>query len=636
MKRTHDKEAYTKWFSMALILSLLISLVGCGGATSENAKGADKLINHVEVMIPNPTAPEAMVSLQGKIALQYYLEARMYLEKLSMINAEEIDQAELLSLLNDTIRAFENAEKMSSFLSSSVDLWMKTDDKREAPTVKVVHKVDAAEETSLLHLFALNSYAAGNSMSEMSAQAIVNVFDKAENGYKLRTLAELLGTDARHAMEQLKIAQATLEGADAMAVAERATTCIKVAKTLKTAGTAAGLLIAAAPLATGSVASMATGEMIATTGGVVMGGVNTTLEMTSTGATLYYGTDENKITSVADAVADSKIMKTINMVVGAVGSGYNVKNVIQKMDSVMKQPQLMNPDELLSMSANNGKESSDLFGVLAFTLENSEPTTPYLMSFMTGYTEEGMKIVLKDTKIGTSPEQQEAMKAVLKETGFSDQDAEAAVTGAVKIIEEGGKTEAKMGAEAEFSPEFVNSFLKDNEWISPSSEFDPDTYIAEKQKFMESLAKAHPTEAPEDEGQNAEASAKEEQGANDDTSGGEIPGKDEIWGIYDCKVFTNEVYQGDSVIKCVDGGDGNLLFFLEEETDNSAIRAASYDAATATALGSYHQGNEEYSYDGSVKIVFHKQGGRVMMDMYMNLRTDQDIEFTSSVSGVKR
>lgn len=54
------------------------------------------------------------------------------------------------------------------------------------------------------------------------------------------------------------------EGADAMAAAEQATNCIKMAKTLKTAGTLAGLVIAAAPADIIAIATMATGERIST------------------------------------------------------------------------------------------------------------------------------------------------------------------------------------------------------------------------------------------------------------------------------------------------------------------------------------------------------------------------------------
>lgn len=632
MKRTHNKthnnrKAYAKWLSAALILSLLISLVGCGGATPEQSKEASNLINHVEIMIPNPTVPEAIVGLQGNIALQYYMTARMYLEKLSMINAEEIDRDELVSLLNDTITAFENAEKMSSFLSSAVDLWMKTDDKRDAPKVKVLHRADEAAKASWLDFFILKSYAAENSASEMTAWAIVNTFDKAQSGHKLRTLAELLGTDARHAMEHLKIAQATLEGADAMAVAEQATNCIKVAKGLKTAGTVAGLVIAAAPAVTGSLATMATGEMIATTGGIVMSGVNSTLEIASTGATLYYGTDENKITNVADAIADSKLIQSANTLVGLAGIGYNVKNMIEKVENLTKQPGVIDVDELLSLTTNNGKETSDLFGIVTYTVENPEVLKSNLVTFSTDLAEEGIKIILKDTEIGTSPEQQDAMKALLEDVGYSREDAEAAIANAVKIMGTVGKTETATETEtaAEFSAEFVNNFLKKNEWITPSGEFDPDAYIADKQKFMESLASAHPAEEATNEEQNTGEATSEEQSTEEPSLTGEVPAKEEILGTYDCQTIF-----GATDMTISDAGAGKINFFPEGDD----VMSATYDAATATALFSSQEEEEDGTY--YVKLIFRKQGGKIKLVMIITEVDEEGHKTSITIPGVKR
>lgn len=622
------KKAYSRWLSLTLILSLLISLVGCGEAKPEKTKDASKLINHVEVMIPNPTAPEAMVGLQGNIALQYYIEARMYLEKLSMLNPEEIDRTELKSMVNDTIKAFENAEKMSSFLSTAVDLWMKTDDKREAPKVEVLQKADVTEKSSSLYPFILKAYAAEYSPSEMTAQAIVDAFDKAENGHKLKTLAELLGTDARHAMEELKIAQATLEGADAMAVAEQATTCIRVAKTLKTAGTVAGLVIAAAPVATGAAATMATGEMIATTGGIITSGANTVLEMTSTGATLYYGTDENKITNAADKIADNELVKDINTFVGLAGIGYNVKNVIEKVDSLMKQPGVLDVDELLSLTTNNAKETSDLFGLVSYGIENPDKMAPSLTSLTMELTREGMKIILKDTEIGTSPEQQKGLIEILQEADFTYEDAEAAVAHAVESIKKGGK--ATADAALGLPMVAVNNFLELNEWISPSSEFDLDAYIAEKTMFMESLASAHSRAASEKEGQNTEKPVDEGQSAEADNSKGEIPTKAEILGAYECKFsFGGNETIDDILIN--DGGEGKITI-----VNGELVVHATYDAATASARYTIQEEHEDGIYYEHIKIVFHKQGEGVMMKMTLTEVDNEDSEAVFSISGVKR
>ena len=54
-----------------------------------------------------------MVNLQTSMAIQYYLEARMYLELLSQYDAKNADPEEIGRLVDLTVAAFENADKIS-------------------------------------------------------------------------------------------------------------------------------------------------------------------------------------------------------------------------------------------------------------------------------------------------------------------------------------------------------------------------------------------------------------------------------------------------------------------------------------------------------------------------------------------
>ena len=47
------------------------------------------------------------------MAIQYYLEARMYLELLSQYDAKNADPEEIRRLVDLTVAAFENADKIS-------------------------------------------------------------------------------------------------------------------------------------------------------------------------------------------------------------------------------------------------------------------------------------------------------------------------------------------------------------------------------------------------------------------------------------------------------------------------------------------------------------------------------------------
>ena len=489
---------------IAIILILCITITGCGnkktkeeknpreGKNSNEEKDTSDLINKVQVFIPNPTGPEAVVGLQANIAIQYYIEARMYLEKLSMQDASEVDPETFQKLVDDAVTAFENAEKISDSLSKSVDMWMVADDQRSQPEINVLQTADAGKSVSLSNPFVVAAHAAEKSPSELTAQEIVDAFDKAKNGQKIKTLAELLGTDAKHAYAELKIAQATLEGVEANKIAEQATTCIKVAKTLKTAGTVAGLVIAAAPVATGAVATMGAGEMLATGGGIIMGTVNSGLELTSTGATLYYGTDENKITMLSDQIADSKIMTGANLVVGLAGVGYNIKNQINDMSKLMDQAK--NADEyeklLTSLTANNGKEASNLFGILSFGLGSIDVEKGTVLGISMDKVNDGMMLNVVDAKIGTSAEEQAAMKKVLQETCYTIEESEKAVKQCVEMMEIGKQPEVTPQTASDLPEEFVEKKLKENEAIAPGSTVvSLDDIIENMETFMEVINK---------------------------------------------------------------------------------------------------------------------------------------------------
>ena len=477
---------------MRIIALVLIAAVLFGGGAYlwSRHRSPEKLINRVQVFIPNPTAAEAMVNLQTSVAIQYYIEARMYLEKLSQYNTENVDPDEFKKLVDLTVTAFENADKMSDCLNRSVDKWMETDDVRQTPVITVLQEAD--ENSSFLDLFMHKVFAKGKSASEVTAQQIVDAFDKAKFGNKVQAVAELLGTDNKHAIAQLKMAQATLEGADAMEVAKQADNCVKVATTLKTAGTVAGLVIAAAPVATGAVATMATGELIVTGGGIVMGGINAGVEVTSTSAMLYYGTEDNVITKSAEKFQNSEFMQTANLLVNIGGVGYNIKNQIQNVNKLIDQADKIDDYNKLftSLSTNNGKEASDLFGILSFGLSSLNPDDGILMTSIPTPTDNGMIFDIADTKIGTSSLQQEAMKKLLQESGYTTSQSELAVATAVEVLESGKEpVSAPDDPAAPVPAAAIDRILEENKFIAPdNTEFNIDDFTDLVGVFMDTLA----------------------------------------------------------------------------------------------------------------------------------------------------
>ena len=483
------------------VLALLLILVLVTGFIKPGffikSKKEASLINTVEVFIPNPTGPEAIAGLMGNLALQYYIEARLYLEKLSAYDLEDLDPEAFVQLVSDTVVAFENAEKASKGLARAVDLWMACDDVRTAPSYKVTRQADEKAQNNSPLL--VNAFAAGYSRAEVRAEDIVAAFDKAKNGEKIKAIATLLGTDAKHAMAELKVAQAELEKRGYDKIADQADTCVKVAKTLKTAGTIAGCVVGAMPLATGAVATMATGELLVTGTGVVVSAVNTGLEVVSTGAMYYYGTDQNQVTESADAIADSKFMQTVNIVTGVASVGYNIKNLIEKAD--------MNnlTEYLTSLSTNNGKEGSDVFGLLSFGLSNldnmpsphTEAASTALKTLVTITThteEDGLLIKIEDTLMGDDEKKWEAAKEMLDSFKIPT-GARSVLESAVSLFATGEEPSQPPETDpAEPMPaETVEQLLAEREDIAPGSgTFDLDAILDMAEGFLLELSLCEP------------------------------------------------------------------------------------------------------------------------------------------------
>ena len=106
--------------AILVIAILFTGLVTPGFFLKE--KRAEALINRVEVHLPNPTGPEAAVRLAGELAVQYYIEAQLYLETLSGYEEDDVDADAFTALATNTLKAFENAELMCDCVTDAVDL----------------------------------------------------------------------------------------------------------------------------------------------------------------------------------------------------------------------------------------------------------------------------------------------------------------------------------------------------------------------------------------------------------------------------------------------------------------------------------------------------------------------------------
>ena len=296
----------------AILLSVLLILTvfsGCGGSK----KGS---IEKITVSLPPATEAEQVVNVTAALAVNSYLTARAYLDRIAFYDLENMDEQSakaFVGTLQKCVKSFEVSEQLAGALTEAAEVYEKSETPQK-PTLISARIGDPG------FLPGLTASAADDGGAKKWAQDIVDAYDAAPAGKAIRTLAEQLGTDAKHAYAQLKQALAVLEGAEYTAIADTANTAVKVATGLKAAGTAAGLVIAvaAAPAAT-------TVGAIAQTGGIVCSGINTVLEVGTAGSIIYNNGEEDEI-AVALQKTEAQFAP-VGQIFSVMGLGLGLKDI---------------------------------------------------------------------------------------------------------------------------------------------------------------------------------------------------------------------------------------------------------------------------------------------------------------------
>ena len=258
----------------------LITLYGC----SNNKWN----IETFEIKIEK--ASEELQNLQTSAAtsVNTYVVARMYLEKLLAYDIENGNMEEYSQLVDDTTKAFEVSESESAALIEVADNYKWED--------KIIVSLNNKE---LINFVIPKVYAAENNNARTWAEAITAIYDKAPYWKGVKTLAEQLNIDSKRAYKQLQMAQEILKSDAYSDFGDYANNCYKVAKTLKTAWSAAQLYI-----------SVATAWGTAWFAGVmekwwiIINGINTVCEVWSLWSVIIVWED-NKVSAAFDRVEEA-------------------------------------------------------------------------------------------------------------------------------------------------------------------------------------------------------------------------------------------------------------------------------------------------------------------------------------------
>lgn len=435
---------------ISVFLAAAITITALSACNFPKREETDDGINRVAVILPEASKEEETANLTAAVTINSYLTARAYLDLILEYdtgNMSEDDAEEFVSLINDATVMFENTELLSYELTDAVDAWEESGKERDEAELKEL----SASATYKLS-FSQNVYADEKSSAKEWAEDIVKTYDNAQPGKGLRTLAEQMGTDAKHAYAQLKQAQAILEGAAYTDVADKADTIVTGLKTLKAAGTTASFVIAvsAAPASVGLVE----------TGGILCTGLSAIAQVGSLGSQIICGTEDNYVSATFDKL-DDKASK-LGTVFGFVGLGSALPDISKTGTQILSKG--------WNSLSDNAKESfiNNSLGVVSLA---SSELTNYLDdgSLLGGaikVTDKGTEITLLDTQTGKKDEDTDRVKELLNETGLNKSDVK-------KIMKE----DDPKGPEDALPEDVAKKLIEDNEPLTPDGGFDTNGFI---------------------------------------------------------------------------------------------------------------------------------------------------------------
>ena len=408
-------------------------------------KKKDDGINRVTVILPEPSEEEEIVNVTAAITINSYITGRAYFDLILDYDIEDMGEKEaeeFVKLIDDATVMFENTDLLSAELIDAVDAWEESGGERDEAEIKEL----AISPLKALN-FRQNVYAKEKSPAEEWAQSVVDTFDNAQPGRGIRTLAEQMGTDAKHAYVQLKQAQAILEGQAYTEVADKAGQIVTGLKTLKAAGTAASFVIAvsAAPASVGLIE----------TGGILCTGVSAVAQVGSLGSQIICGTEDNYVSATFDKLDDGA--SKVGTVFGFLGLSGAVTDIGKTGKEILSNG--------WSSLSDSTKESFINNSLGLVSLASSEITN-YLDdgSIIGGavkITDKGTEFTLMDTLTGKKNEDTERVKQLLSETGLSKSDIK-------KIAEEEGLDDLNDDIPADVAKQII----EDNEPLTPEGGFD--------------------------------------------------------------------------------------------------------------------------------------------------------------------
>ena len=373
-----------KYVSLFLALIMIFTLASCGGKTEENTT----------VSLPAVAAERAAVEQAGAIATQQYIIARLKTEALIEYDIENGSIDELKVMTDDTLEAWRLCELASVQAAELADYAQSL---RSSASTQAATMSYTSSSPARIGLFTMVAYAAEENAAVKWAKELTEKYDSYPAGQKVKQLAENLGTDAKKAYAQLKMAQNILEGeaysaeGDTMQSFENAA---MATKTVCKTGLYIGGVVAGGGVANG----------ILEAGGMIIGGVDTIVDIASTGSTIICG-ENSKITMAANDFKDfmgpiSSAAGGVNVLTGGIKFAGDAADKIGSIDK------LSYIGESLLDLVRDGK----IMGGLITVGENGETTVTMTEIDVEGKTPEEIEKELENAGLSL-PQDEEAKTA---------------------------------------------------------------------------------------------------------------------------------------------------------------------------------------------------------------------------------
>jgi hypothetical protein len=328
---------------------LLCNLTGCRG-------GVDK--ESVTVTLSAVSAQRAVIEEAGAVATRQYIIARLKTEALIEYDLSKIDLKELKAMIDEAAEAWRICESVcvqTDELAGYAQSLKNTTDTQASTISYIAPKSPGSFLTTV-------AYAAEENAATRWARDLTAKFDSYPSGEKIKELANQLGTDAKNAYAQLQMAQNILESdaySEQANVEETIEQRLMATKTACKTGLYVGGVIASGGAATG----------ILEAGGMVIGGVDTIVDIASTGSTIILG-ENNRVTMAANDFKN--MVAPVSSISG--GFGFNSSNVADKLsyfgDSVLD---LVNDGKILGGLITVGVDGETTITMNEISTEGTTP-----------------------------------------------------------------------------------------------------------------------------------------------------------------------------------------------------------------------------------------------------------------------